>query len=171
MPSESSSEHKKKASDRGPVSVMVVTVSDTRTPETDVSGNYLRQQLEAAGHRVHSQRIIRDEPAELEAALDEVASSKVQVVIFNGGTGLSRRDMTFDVLERKLEKTWPGFGEIFRMLSYEQVGAAAMMSRATAGVYGGKVVISTPGSPAAVRLAWEKLIAPELEHLAWEVAR
>ena len=171
MPSESSSEHKKKASYRGPVCVMVVTVSDTRTPETDVSGNYLRRQLEAAGHRVHSQRIIRDEPAELEAALDEAASSKVQVVIFNGGTGLSRRDMTFDVLERKLEKTWPGFGEIFRMLSYEQVGAAAMMSRATAGVYRGKVVISTPGSPAAVRLAWEKLIAPELEHLAWEVAR
>ena len=171
MPSESSSEHKKKASDRGPVSVMVVTVSDTRTPETDVSGNYLCRELEAAGHRVHSQRIIRDEPAELEATLDEAATSDVQVVIFNGGTGLSRRDMTFDVLERKLEKTWPGFGEIFRMLSYEQVGAAAMMSRATAGVYGGKVVISTPGSPAAVRLAWEKLIAPELAHLAWEVAR
>ena len=171
MPSESSSEHKKKASDRGPVSVMVVTVSDTRTPETDVSGNYLRQQLGAAGHRVHSQRIIRDEPAELEATLDEAATSDVQVVIFNGGTGVSRRDTTFDVLERKLEKTLSGFGEIFRMLSYEQVGAAAIMSRATAGVYRGKVVISTPGSPAAVRLAWEKLIAPELEHLAWEVAR
>ena len=87
MPSESSSEHKSKASDRGPVSVMVVTVSDTRTTETDVSGNYLRRQLEAAGHRVHSQRIIRDEPAELEAALDEAATSDVQVVIFNGGTG------------------------------------------------------------------------------------
>ena len=151
--------------------MMVVTVSDTRTPETDVSGNYLRDQLEAAGHRVHSQRIIRDEPAELEATLDEAATSDVQVVIFNGGTGVSRRDTTFDVLERKLEKTLPGFGELFRMLSYEQVGAVAIMSRATAGVYSGKVVISTPGSPAAVRLAWEKLIAPELEHLAWEVAR
>ncbi len=171
MPSESTREHKKKASDRGPVSVLVVTVSDTRTRETDVSGDYLRRQLEAAGHRVHSQRIVRDEPAELEAALDEAAASKVQVVIFNGGTGVSRRDTTFDVLERKLEKTLPGFGEIFRMLSYEQIGSAAMMSRATAGVYGGKVVISTPGSPAAVRLAWDKLIAPELEHLAWEVAR
>ena len=151
--------------------MMVVTVSDTRTPETDVSGNYLRRQLEAAGHRVHSQRIIRDEPAELEAILDEAVTSDLQVVIFNGGTGVSRRDTTFDVLERKLDKTLSGFGEIFRMLSYEQVGAAAMMSRATAGVYGGKVIISTPGSPAAVRLAWEKLIAPELEHLAWEVAR
>ncbi len=171
MPSESTREHKKKASDRGPVSVLVVTVSDTRTPETDVSGNYLRQQLETAGHRVHSQRIVRDEPAELEAVLNEAAASKAQVVIFNGGTGVSRRDTTFDFLEPKLEKTLPGFGELFRMLSYEQVGAAAMMSRATAGVYGGKVVISTPGSPAAVRLAWEKLIGPELEHLAWEVAR
>ena len=171
MPSESSSEHKKKASERGPVSVMIVTVSDTRTPETDVSGNYLRDQLEAAGHQVHSQRIIRDEPAELAGALDEAAASSVQVVIFNGGTGVSQRDTTFDVLERKLEKTLSGFGELFRMLSYDQVGAAAMMSRATAGVYSGRVVISTPGSPAAVRLAWEKLIAPELEHLAWEVAR
>ena len=171
MPSESTREHKKKASRRGPVSVLVVTVSDTRTRETDVSGNYLRQQLETAGHRVHSQRIVRDEPAELEAVLNEAAASKAQVVIFNGGTGVSRRDTTFDFLEPKLEKTLPGFGEIFRMLSYEQVGAAAMMSRATAGVYGGKVVISTPGSPAAVRLAWEKLIGPELEHLAWEVAR
>ena len=171
MPSESTREHKKKASRRGPVSVLVVTVSDTRTPETDVSGNYLCQQLETAGHRVHSQRIVRDEPAELEAVLNEAAASKAQVVIFNGGTGVSRRDTTFDFLEPKLEKTLPGFGEIFRMLSYEQVGAAAMMSRATAGVYGGKVVISTPGSPAAVRLAWEKLIDPELEHLAWEVAR
>lgn len=150
---------------------MVVTVSDTRTPETDVNGNYLSRELVTAGHKVHSQRIIRDEPAEIEAALDEAVTSNVQAVIFNGGTGVSRRDTTFDVLERKLERVLPGFGEIFRMLSYEQVGAAAMMSRATAGVYNGKAVISTPGSPEAVRLAWERLIAPELKHLAWEVAR
>ena len=95
----------------------------------------------------------------------------VQVVLFNGGTGVSSRDRTFDVLAAKLEKTLPGFGEIFRMLSWEQVGSAAMMSRATAGVYRGKVIVSTPGSPAAVRLAWEKLIEPELAHLAWEVVR
>ena len=81
------------------------------------------------------------------------------------------RDTTYDALSGKLEKTLPGFGEIFRMLSYEQVGAAAILSRATAGVYRGRVVISTPGSPAAVRLAWEKLIAPEIQHLAWEVVR
>lgn len=153
------------------MSVAVVTVSDTRTPETDVNGRYLQGELEAAGHLVHSTRIVRDEPGEVVAALEDLAAAGVQVVLFNGGTGISRRDRTFDVLSAKLEKTLPGFGEIFRMLSYEQVGAAAMLSRATAGVYRGKIVISTPGSPAAVKLAWEKLIAPEIQHLAWELAR
>jgi molybdenum cofactor biosynthesis protein B len=93
------------------------------------------------------------------------------VILFNGGTGIAPRDTTFDVLNRRLEKTLPGFGELFRMLSFPQVGAAAMLSRAVAGVYRERVVVSMPGSPAAVRLAWEKLIGPELEHLAWEVAR
>ena len=171
MPSASSSEHKRKAAERGPVLVAVVTVSDTRTPETDVNGRYLRECIEAAGHRLHSTRIVRDEPAEVESALDELAAAGAQLILFNGGTGVSRRDRTFDVLSRKLDKELPGFGEIFRMLSYEQVGAAAMLSRATAGVYGDSVVVSTPGSPAAVRLAWEKLIAPELEHLVWEITR
>jgi molybdenum cofactor biosynthesis protein B len=148
-----------------------VTVSDTRTPQTDVNGQYLRGAVEAAGHIVHSTRIVRDEPAEVESALDQLAAADVQLVLFNGGTGISQRDRTFDVLSAKLEKTLPGFGELFRMLSYEQVGAAAMLSRATAGVYRGKVVVSTPGSPAAVKLAWEKLIAPEIQHLAWELGR
>ena len=172
MPSASSAEHKKKAAERGPVSVAVVTVSDTRTPETDVNGKYLREELEMSGNRVHSSRIIPDDPDRVEVVLDELtAQDDVQVVLFNGGTGLSRRDTTFDVISRKLDKTMPGFGEIFRTLSFEQVGAAAMLSRATAGVCQGKVVFSTPGSPAAVRLAWEKLIGPELQHLAWEVVR
>jgi molybdenum cofactor biosynthesis protein B len=171
MSSPSATDHKQKAASKGPVSVAVVTVSDTRTPETDVNGQYLRGELEAAGHVVHSTRIVRDEPAEVAAALDELAAADLQIVLFNGGTGISQRDRTFDVLSGKLEKTLPGFGEIFRMLSYEQVGAAAMLSRATAGVYRGKIVISTPGSPAAVRLAWEKLIGPEIQHLAWELAR
>jgi molybdenum cofactor biosynthesis protein B len=92
-------------------------------------------------------------------------------VIFNGGTGIAPRDTTYDVLARRLEKVLPGFGELFRMLSYAEVGAAAMLSRATAGVYRERIVISLPGSPAAVRLGWEKLIRPELEHLAWEVTR
>lgn len=171
MPSPSSSEHKRKAAGRGPLTVAVVTVSDTRSEETDVNGRYLREQIEAVGHRVHSTRIVKDEPAQVEAALEELSAANVQAILFNGGTGVSRRDRTFDVLDRKLEKTLPGFGEIFRMLSYEQVGSAAIMSRATAGVFGGSIVVSTPGSPAAVRLAWEKLVAPELEHMVWEINR
>lgn len=171
MTSGSAAQHKEKAAESGPVAVAIVTVSDTRTPETDVNAQYLRQQLAERGHHVVAYHLIKDEPDQVSAVLDECASGEAQVVLFNGGTGISRRDRTFDVLSRKLEKTLPGFGEIFRMLSYEQVGAAAMLSRATAGVYRGTVVISTPGSPAAVKLAWEKLVAPELSHLAWEVAR
>lgn len=172
MPSASSSEHKKKASDKGPVTVAIVTVSDTRTAETDVNGRYLRARIEQSGDRVHSCRIIRDEPEQVEAALSELCDDPdVRIILLNGGTGMSRRDRTFDVVSRQLEKTLPGFGEIFRMLSYEQVGAAAMFSRAVAGVSRGTVIISTPGSPAAVALAWEKLIGPELRHLAWEVTR
>ena len=172
MPSASSQQHRSKAADQGPLTLAVVTVSDTRTPDTDVNGRYLREEIEARSHRCFSTRIVRDEPAEVEAALEELAAQPdLHAVIFNGGTGVSRRDRTFDVLSRKLEKELPGFGELFRMLSWDQVGAAAMMSRATAGVYRGKVVFSTPGSPAAVRLAWEKLIAPELRHLAWELTR
>lgn len=171
MPSSSSEEHRRKAAEKGPVRIAVVTVSDTRTPETDVNGKYLRERIEAAGHTVHSSRIVRDEPDQVAAALDELAGAGARLILFNGGTGVSRRDRTYDALEGRLEKTLSGFGELFRMLSYEQVGAAAMLSRATAGVYRGALVFSTPGSPAAVRLAWEKLIEPELGHLAWEVGR
>ena len=131
----------------------------------------LAPRIEDAGHTVAAYRLLKDEPDEVEAALDELAEGEARLILLNGGTGISPRDTTFDAVSRKLEKTLPGFGELFRMLSYEQVGAAAMLSRATAGVYRETVVISTPGSPAAVALAWEKLIAPELEHLAWEVVR
>jgi len=171
MPSESSERHHALAAERGPVPVAVVTVSDTRTPETDVNAAYLRERVEAAGHRVAGYRLIRDEPEQVREALEAVSGGEARVVLFNGGTGISPRDTTFDVLSGMLEKTLPGFGELFRMLSWEQVGAAAMLSRATAGTFRGRVVFSTPGSPAAVRLAWEKLIEPELAHLAWEVAR
>ena len=171
MPSPTAKQHKEKASRHGPVSVAVVTVSDTRTRETDKSGNYLCEQITAAGHLLHSARILADEPSQLEAVLDELAAGDAQVVLFNGGTGISRRDTTYDALNRKLEKTLPGFGELFRLLSYEEIGPSAIMSRATAGVYRGTVIVSMPGSPAAVRLAWEKLLSRELEHLAWEVVR
>jgi molybdenum cofactor biosynthesis protein B len=167
----SSTKHKAIAAERGPVQIAIVTVSDTRTPETDVNAQYLREQITEAGHIVSAYHLIEDESDQVVAVLDELAHSKVQIILFNGGTGISKRDRTFDALNSKLEKTIPGFGELFRMLSYEQVGSAAMLSRSTAGVFADKVVISTPGSPSAVRLAWEKLIAPELQHLAWEVGR
>ncbi len=172
MASPSSSEHKRRAAERGAVTLAVVTVSDTRNAKTDANGAYLSQAVERSGNRLHSIRIVPDEPERVEAALRALAAEgEVQVILFNGGTGISRRDRTYDVLSRHLEKELPGFGEIFRMLSYEQVGAAAVLSRAAAGVYRGKVVVSTPGSPAAVRLAWEKLLEPELAHLAWEAVR
>jgi molybdenum cofactor biosynthesis protein B len=167
----STATHRATAAERGPIDVAIVTVSDTRTPESDVNGVYLRGQIEATGNRVVGYGIVRDEPERITRILDEMTASSAQVILFNGGTGIAPRDTTFDVLCRKLEKTIPGFGELFRMLSYEQVGAAAMLSRATAGVFRGRVVVSTPGSPAAVQLAWEKLIGPELAHLAWEVGR
>lgn len=169
--STSTQQHREIAAEQGPVSVAIVTVSDSRTPETDTNAVFLREQLESEGNGVVAYQIIKDEPDQVSDVLDKMAETDAQVIIFNGGTGIAPRDTTFDVLNRKLEKTLPGFGELFRMFSYDQVGAAAMLSRATAGVYRGKVVISTPGSNAAVRLAWEKLIGPELEHLAWEVGR
>lgn len=169
--SASTTQHKQLASERGPVSLAIVTVSDSRTPETDTNGQYLRGEIGRLGHRVVSYHVVKDDAEQIASLLDALGKGEAQILLFNGGTGISPRDTTYDVLSRALEKTLPGFGELFRMLSWEQVGAAAMLSRAMAGVYRGKVVISTPGSPAAVRLAWEKLIAPEIQHLAWEVVR
>ena len=148
-----------------------MTVSDTRTEETDTNGQYLASQIQTLGHNLTSYHIIKDEPSLVEELVEKLVRTEVQVIRLNGGTGLSRRDTTFDVLSRKYEKQIPGFGELFRWLSYDQVGASAMLSRASAGVYQGKMIISTPGSNAAVQLAWEKLIAPELQHLAWELQR
>jgi|YNPBryunderm2012_1023409.scaffolds.fasta_scaffold06572_4 molybdenum cofactor biosynthesis protein B len=163
--------HREKAAALGIIPLTIVTVSDTRTPETDVNGQYLKTQIQEFGHRLVAYRIVQDEPAQIEAILDELCAGEARLILVNGGTGISARDTTFDVLSSKLEKTLPGFGELFRMLSYEQVGAAAILSRATAGLYRGKLIISIPGSPAAVQLAWEKLILPEIQHLAWEVIR
>ena len=172
MAPESNVQHRRLAAERGPVTLAVVTVSDSRTPKTDANAAFLTEAVEQSGNLLHSIRIVPDEPDQVAAALDELAAEElVQVVLFNGGTGISRRDRTYDVLSRAMEQELTGFGELFRMLSYDQVGASAMLSRATAGVYRDTVVISTPGSPAAVRLAWEKLIQPELAHLAWEITR
>jgi molybdopterin adenylyltransferase len=169
--SQSRDHHRAAAAERGPIPIAIVTVSDTRTPETDVNGSYLRAGIEAAGHRVVTYRIVPDEPDEIDRLLEELASGEPRIVLFNGGTGISRRDTTYDVVIRKLDRPLPGFGELFRMLSWEEVGTAAMLSRATAGIYQERIVFCMPGSPAAVRLAWQKLILPELEHLAWEIGR
>jgi molybdenum cofactor biosynthesis protein B len=172
MPSESTQQHHAAAAERGPVTCAIITVSDTRTPETDTSGAAIRERLEGAGHRVAFYRIVKDGPDQIVALLDHLVNeSTTQVLLFNGGTGISRRDTTYDALAGRLEKTLPGFGELFRMLSYEEIGAAAMLSRATAGVYRGRLVFSMPGSSNAVRLAMDRLIVPELEHLAWELTR
>ena len=164
-------QHQQLAAAQGPVRVGIVTVSDTRTEADDRNGQFLTQALTDTGHLRALYQIIPDEPEAVIAVLDEAVDAGVQVLLFNGGTGIARRDTTYDALSGKLEKVLPGFGELFRMLSWEQVGAAAMLSRATAGTYRGMVVFSTPGSTKAVQLAWEKLIAPELEHVAWELVR
>jgi molybdopterin adenylyltransferase len=172
MASESTQQHREAASERGPVACAVVTVSDTRTAETDTSGALIRERLEAAGHSVVFYRIVKDEPEQIAALLEEIAAGgQARVLLFNGGTGIAPRDTTYDALARKLEKTLPGFGELFRMLSFEEIGPAAMLSRAVAGVYRGRLVFSMPGSSNAVRLALDRLIVPELEHLAWELTR
>ena len=167
----SSQAHKVQAKQMGPIALAIVTVSDTRTQETDVNAHFLQAEIAALGHRVLAYQIVPDEPERVTAVLHQLCETEAQLILFNGGTGIAPRDTTFDALDALLEKRLPGFGELFRMLSWEEVGAAAMLSRATAGVFRNRVIISTPGSPNAVQLAWEKLIAPELAHLAWEVVR
>lgn len=163
-------EHKHKAPKS--VSVAVVTVSDTRSDADDYSGKAIVELLGKAGHVVSRRSIVKDDINEIQTALRAlVEDEKVQAVVVNGGTGVAKRDVTLEALLPFQEKALPGFGEMFRMLSYEQIGSAAIMSRATAFVTEGKVVFCIPGSEKAVRLATEKLIAPELGHLVWEANR
>ncbi len=172
MSSPSTQQHREIAARQGPVHVAIVTVSDTRTRENDTGGDLIENRITVAGHKVVFRTIVKDEPAQIGALLDQIVNeTDARLILFTGGTGIAPRDTTYDVLAGKLEKTMPGFGELFRMLSYQEVGAAAMLSRATAGTYRGRVVISMPGSPNAVQLAMDKLIMPEIQHLAWEVAR
>jgi molybdenum cofactor biosynthesis protein B len=157
-------EHK----ERGKKSIRcyVITVSDSRDETTDTSGQTIRSGLSAEGHETAAYRIVKDEPVQIEALLNEaLASPDVDAVIVNGGTGIAPRDGTFEVVSRLLEKKLDGFGEIFRYLSYLDIGSAAIMSRAAAGTARGKVLISLPGSKGAVSLAMEKLILPELRHM------
>jgi molybdenum cofactor biosynthesis protein B len=165
------SEHHERAG-HGAINIAIVTVSDTRTPENDLNRSYIETRMKDLGHQVTAYRLIKDEPNQVEQALDDLAEHPaVQIILFNGGTGIAPRDTTYDVISRKLEKSLPGFGEIFRMISYHEIGPAAMLSRATAGVFKSTLVFSMPGSPNAVKTALEKLIIPEINHLAWEVSR
>ncbi len=144
----------------------VITVSDTRSPETDRSGQLIEQLLLEAGHTVGVYTILKDEPAQIQAQLNAMGErSDLDAIIFNGGTGIAPRDTTYDALESLLEKTLPGFGEVFRFLSYQEIGSRAIASRAVAGIYRTKLVFSIPGSTGAVKLAVQQLILPELVHL------
>ena len=154
------------------VGCFVLTVSDTKNPETDTSGAVIRELLTAAGHRVAGSAIVRDEPAEVARLVrDACARDDVQTVILTGGTGITSRDSTYEAVEALLDKRLPGFGELFRMLSFQEIGAAAMLSRAQMGIHARRVVVSLPGSPNACRLALDKLLIPELGHLLLEASR
>lgn len=169
--SEASDQHREAA--RGQTACCaVLTASDSRTPDLDSGGDLIVERLEAAGHRVLRRELVPDEPREIGRAIAEwMRDEQVQVIITTGGTGLSRRDSTVEVVERFLDKRVDGFGELFRMLSWEEVGSAAMLSRATAGLAHDTLIFTLPGSRAAVELAMDRLIVPELPHLLFERGR
>ncbi|MGE0451486.1 MAG: molybdenum cofactor biosynthesis protein B [Vicinamibacterales bacterium] len=164
-------EHKRDAPRR--IRCFVLTVSDTRTDATDTSGRAISDLLTAAGHDVAGRAIVPDDQTAvretIEAQLD--AAQPVDAIITTGGTGISARDSTYEVIVSLLDKQLDGFGELFRMLSYEEIGAAAMMSRATAGLCRGRIVVSLPGSEGAVRLGMEKLVLPELGHMVQQAKK
>lgn len=154
------------------VACLILTVSDTRTLENDTSGQAIAALLEQAGHTVTARRTVRDEPADVAAILrDAIAGRAARVIITTGGTGISKRDSTYEAVTALFEKQIDGFGELFRMLSFHEIGPAAMLSRATAGVAGGCAIFVLPGSEHAVRLAMERLILPELGHVVRELTR
>jgi molybdenum cofactor biosynthesis protein B len=163
--------HEHKSQAPATVSAFVVTCSDTRDPAHDESGRVLREALEAAGHTLCGYKVVKDDPDAIRVALAEAVAAGARAVMFNGGTGIGRRDCTVETLRSLFEKELPGFGEIFRALSYQQIGSAALLSRATAGTYRGMIVFAMPGSPQAVRLALNALILPELGHAVRELTR
>jgi molybdenum cofactor biosynthesis protein B len=168
--SESVHQHREAAPET--VRVAVLTISDTRTPETDTGGDIVEETMRGAGHKVVARDIVRDEATSIRTQLvDMLARPDVDAVVTTGGTGISGRDTTYEVVERMVEKRLDGFGELFRMLSYEEIGAAAVLSRALAGAVGTKFVASLPGSRNAVRLGMEKLLVPEIAHIVFELRK
>lgn len=159
--------HAHHAKDARAVVCAIVTVSDTRSVETDTSGAEIRRGLEGAGHHVDDYRIVADDPEQVRGLLEGYAAAgRIDAVLLSGGTGVAARDTTFEAVSSLLTKRIDGFGELFRMLSYEEIGAAAMLSRATAGLVGTMAVFSMPGSTGACRLAMERLVLPQLAHVA-----
>ncbi|MFQ5525032.1 MAG: molybdenum cofactor biosynthesis protein B [Thermoanaerobaculia bacterium] len=169
--SESADSHRRAAS--GQIAkCAILTVSDSRTAENDRGGDTIESRLVEAGHEIADRRWVRDEAHEIARILTEwLSADDVQVIFTTGGSGISKRDTTVEVVERFLDKRLDGFGELFRMLSFQEVGAAAMLSRAVAGLARGMLVFALPGSVAAVELALDRLILPELRHLIWERQR
>jgi len=154
------------------VRLAIITVSDTRTEEDDFSGKAIAEIMSGAGHQVVRKIITKDDAAEIQRAMRELLEDgSLQAIVLNGGTGIARRDVTMEATLPFQEKTIPGFGELFRMLSFQEIGSAAMISRATAFVAEEKVVFCLPGSEKAVRLGCSKLLAPEIGHLVWEARR
>lgn len=169
-PSEGGHHHRRAAPAKVPTAI--VTVSDTRTLESDTGGALVEELLREAGQPVTERRIVPDEPEAIRAALRFlVRQGTAGAIVFTGGTGIAPRDVTPDTLEPEFERLIPGFGELFRLLSYEEIGSAALLSRAVAGLVEGRVVFAIPGSRGAVRLAMEKLILRELGHLAGEAVK
>ena len=150
----------------------VVTISDTRTLENDRGGELIVKMLGEGGHEVSSRQIVRDDPREIGPLLLKLADpAATDAVLMTGGTGIAARDQTFETVSGMLTKSMPGYGELFRMLSYEDIGPAAMLSRAIGGVLNNVIVLTMPGSVAAVQLAMEKLIVPEIGHLVYEARK
>jgi len=154
------------------VRCFVMTVSDTRTEHTDSSGRAIVQLLEASGHAVAGRTIVKDDAELVRGTIErQLANPEVEAIITTGGTGITSRDSTYEAVSGLLQKKLDGFGELFRFLSYQQIGSAAMMSRAVAGLAAGHIIVALPGSEAAVRLAMERLVIPELGHMVQQAAR
>lgn len=154
------------------INLMVLTISDTRDEQTDKSGQLMMDLIKSHNFVVKEYKIVKDEREQiLTEVLEGIRRTKIDVIVTNGGTGLSNRDVTLDVMEQVIEKPIPGFGELFRMLSYEEIGSAAILSRAIGGIAKGTAIFSTPGSTGAVKLAMEKLILPELGHILKEIRK
>lgn len=157
--------HEHKSRPSRPLKAGVITVSDSRTPQTDTSGKLVGDLLRGAGHEIAYYQVMPDEPERIAEAVTSQRSA-LDLIVITGGTGIGPRDTTYEAVRGLLDKELEGFGELFRMLSYQEIGSAAFLSRATAGISGGKIIVSLPGSPAACRLGLEKLLLPELGHIA-----